>query len=71
MYPNPNDGSFYLDVNSGSGITVTDILGKIILEEKLIAGKNKIDLRNEPLGIYFVKVVNQNSQSTIKILISK
>ncbi len=65
LYPNPNNGSFSVELNSDSQIVITNILGEQILKETIQSGKQSIDFRNQPNGVYFVKV-NQQVFKVIK-----
>ena len=40
IYPNPNSGSFTIDIPSTSQITILNTLGQIIYSEKLNSGKH-------------------------------
>lgn len=43
-------------------------LGQIILTETMSAGKNNIDIQNQSNGIYFVKVIHNSKQQTLKLI---
>jgi hypothetical protein len=70
VYPNPNNGSFILDVKQKSELIITDAVGKIIYTIQLKSGSNNIDLSSQAHGIYFVKLISENEQSVIKMLIN-
>lgn len=68
VYPNPTNDFFTIDISILSEIVITNTLGQIIYNEKLNAGKHNLNVQNQANGIYFVKVVNKQSQQTIKLV---
>jgi aspartokinase-like uncharacterized kinase len=55
LYPNPNKGEFIVQSNVACDIVIINVLGQLILERKLEAGKSTFDLSNMANGVYFVK----------------
>jgi len=77
IYPNPSNGIFNItgEFNSNSNIiiTVSDITGKVILNNKLnnVSILNQeIDLKNNDKGIYFIKINNNDKVATYKVTIN-
>ena len=68
VYPNPNKGLFTIEVTIASKVTVTNALGQEIIMETFEAGKHTVNINNESTGVYFVKVMTNNSQQIIKIV---
>jgi hypothetical protein len=68
IYPNPNNGLFTLELISTAKIYVTNTLGQVVLAETFEAGKHNLDIQNQTTGVYFVKVIENNKQQTIKII---
>lgn len=68
IYPNPNNGLFYVELTTNSKISITSVLGKIIVNEEMSAGKHELDIHGQADGIYFVKVIQNNKQQIIKII---
>jgi hypothetical protein len=68
IYPNPTTGVFTIEINTSTEISVTNILGEIILSEKLFSGKQAINIQNQPPGIYFINVVSNKNQQTVKLI---
>lgn len=54
VYPNPTNGEFIIDTPSETDVTIMNALGQIIKQHHLIKGQNKIDLIEQPNGIYLV-----------------
>ncbi len=74
IYPNPNDGEFYLDINlpktDDVTIRVLNVLGKMVSVRRFPAvssGKYIIDISNEAKGIYFVEISTPAEKSVKKI----
>jgi len=68
VFPNPNSGLFTINASSESSIIITDIMGKLIYEERLKMGTNHIDLYWIPEGLYFLKMVDDKSNRVIKFI---
>ncbi len=64
IYPNPISDILNIENPDNQTITITDVLGKTMLTEKIIAGKNSINLSDFPNGAYILKVGN----ATCKII---
>lgn len=68
LYPNPNKGLFTLELGVSSQIVISNILGEIIFNETMKIGKQNIDIQNQPNGNYFLKIIQNNKQQTIKLV---
>jgi hypothetical protein len=62
FYPNPTTGIINLSVNAN--IVLTDLLGKLLLEQK---NTNQLDISALPSGMYFLRV-GDNLKQTFKII---
>ncbi|NQX96347.1 MAG: HYR domain-containing protein [Flavobacteriales bacterium] len=72
IYPNPTKGIFTIDlagVNENTSITVYDVLGKVIVNQKLIRTKTLIDLTGNKKGIYFINIQSDNEKIVRKIIL--
>ena len=56
-YPNPTTGSIYL--SEPANITLSDLSGKLLLEEK---NTNQLDISGLPAGMYFLHFGENNNQ---------
>ena len=61
-YPNPTTGSIYLSAHGN--ITLSDLSGKLLLEEK---NTIQLDISTLPAGMYFLNV-GENNQHTFKVI---
>lgn len=69
VYPNPNDGNFFIEVNKESYLEVLDITGKWVTSKKLHIGTNQVQL-SESNGLYLVKIKMNNEIITRKISVN-
>ena len=68
VFPNPNNGSFIVELINTSTISVTNYIGQLIMTGSMAAGKHNIDIQNQSTGIYFVKVIQGVKQHVIKLI---
>jgi uncharacterized repeat protein (TIGR03803 family) len=66
LYPNPNNGSFIIELNIKSQINITNVLGEIVFNQSLEPGKQNIDILSQANGVYFVKVTDTKGVSAVK-----
>jgi len=64
VYPNPSTGIFNTEGNNINSVEITDITGRLIKKFNVHEQEIKIDLSNEPKGVYFLKAY---TGSTIKV----
>ena len=72
IYPNPANDILNIVVPNefnNSQITIHDLSGKIVVQQKLIAGNNASSLANLSEGIYIVEISNLNSSYIEKLII--
>lgn len=61
-YPNPTTGSIYL--SEPANITLSDLSGKLLLEQK---NTNQLDISTLPAGMYFLHF-GENNQQIVKVV---
>jgi spore germination protein YaaH len=75
VYPNPNDGDFYIATSSTDDIHVEiiDMTGRILAKEKLAVVNGLTQLKTDlPNGVYFAKIKESKMKaSLVKFVISK
>jgi uncharacterized repeat protein (TIGR03803 family) len=69
LYPNPNNGSFTIELKTKSQITITNVLGESVLNQLLEIGKQNLSIQSQADGIYFVKVTDDKGLSTTKKIV--
>jgi|GEM_PF-236949 len=68
VYPNPNNGVFYLDLPESGKVTITDINGKIVYQETQQGFAAKIDISDCVAGIYIATIQTGENTQTIKLI---
>jgi len=67
-YPNPSNGTFFVELHDDSGVKQIELFNSIgvIIDNcnPIISGKNEIDLRNFQSGVYYLRII---SDETVKI----
>ena len=72
LYPNPNNGSFTLDINNEvADVQIVDLLGNEVYAAKHTKGTTTLNLTNVSSGVYFIKVNSNNVKTTNRLIISK
>lgn len=69
VYPNPSNGIFTINAKGTMSISISDMLGKTILQTKIVMGENNIDISHVDTGVYLVNIIdNNNNNQTIKLV---
>jgi hypothetical protein len=73
VYPNPSNGIFNLQLDTSTPLSlttieVTDVLGRVILTDKVKSGNYELNLGNNVNGIYFIKATFDGKTKTVKII---
>lgn len=63
IYPNPSTGIFLMNANAKSQIIVFNAVGEVVLKFEATVGINKVEIQNQPGGVYFVKIVNSENKT--------
>lgn len=74
IYPNPSPGLFTLHFddgeNPGFSVEITNMMGNVVYKrENVQVGNTAIDIREQPKGIYFVKVPAGGKVYTGKVVV--
>lgn len=68
VYPNPNSGRFYIRVAEACQATITDVLGRKIMELDLQAGIHEVVLPEHAKGMYLVELNTKHIHQTARII---
>jgi hypothetical protein len=70
LYPNPADDVLYIDATfNNANITITDLLGKTVLELDGISGKNTINVSSLSSGVYNIQIHADDKTTTSRAII--
>ncbi len=72
LYPNPSKDIVYITLNnqsSGFDLRVTDVLGKIVLEQICFGPKTQLDVSSLKNGVYYVQVSELNQLKGRRLLV--
>jgi hypothetical protein len=70
VYPNPSNGTFNITSKATiNQIQISDVLGKIIYQEKSNNNQTTINLQNQSTGIYFISLSDGTKTQQAKIII--
>jgi hypothetical protein len=72
VYPNPSQGIFTVSgINPGTVIEITDLSGKQVNRFTATASRADVDVSASADGVYFIRVINDNSVNTQRILLAR
>lgn len=67
IYPNPNNGSFYLDIDRTAHVEIFNASGVRLQESEFSAGKHNIRLQQS--GIYFIRLQDGQSVAVKRVVV--
>lgn len=71
IYPNPVTDEFRVsgsEFRLGNSISISDLAGRILLQQNISEQENKIDVSNFTSGIYFVELKTESGNSILKFV---
>lgn len=68
LYPNPGTGLYTLATSEEAEITVSNVIGEIVLKQNLNKGNNTLNLEKYPNGIYTVSIFAKGRSSALKVV---
>ncbi|MCX6232087.1 MAG: SBBP repeat-containing protein [Bacteroidetes bacterium] len=72
VYPNPSNGSFFIETKNGGNYIIVDEMGQILRSFTVnVRTSYKISITGLPDGIYFVLGYNKSKFETRKIIVQK
>lgn len=72
VYPNPSSETIYFELNEASGqLALIDITGKIVRQETLTSGQQRIDVSDLAEGVYIIQVKANQSVYHGKLMIER
>lgn len=68
IYPNPTSGVISINgINGDANVSVTNAQGQLIYNATLI--NNRLDMSNQPKGIYFIRISNNDETMIQKVIL--
>jgi hypothetical protein len=68
VYPNPSNGEFTIELYEAAGVTILDVLGKVIYTQTLADGKHPMDLKEQAAGLYILKVNINGKEQHVRLI---
>jgi hypothetical protein len=65
MYPNPVKDQLIIESSDNSRIKLFDQIGKLVLTDQVLKGKNQLNLSHLNSGVYFIRFENSNNYKKI------
>jgi len=68
IYPNPTSGVISINgINGDANVSVTNAQGQLIYNSTLI--NNRLDMSNQPKGVYFIRIYNDDEMMIQKVIL--
>lgn len=68
LFPNPNNGSFRINNLQSGSIEIYDILGQLVFTKSKLQNGTEIETGLKK-GVYLVKIINEDSETTTKKIV--
>jgi hypothetical protein len=68
VYPNPNNGHFTIELAEIGDLVIYNAIGDKVFVEKLVDGRNPIDMQAFAQGIYVLQITSESRSQTVKII---
>lgn len=68
LYPNPGAGLYTLVINQEADLTVSNLMGQVVLKQTLNKGNNSLSLDKFTNGIYYINIVANGKSSAVKLI---
>ena len=73
IYPNPNNGSFYVSTNGITDLSLSlySIDGRLVIKETGIKEENQlINLEKIESGVYIAKIAHRKFSKTVQLIVN-
>lgn len=75
VFPNPNNGSFVLNIASNvketAHVVISNMVGAVVNEMDVVTNNNATVTLAQPAGVYFVSAVTANGKYTARVVVAK
>jgi hypothetical protein len=70
LYPNPNQGSFELELQQATDISIVDLVGHVVFNNSYkLPGKINVDAAYIPPGVYILRAKTPNGSGEMKFVV--
>lgn len=69
IYPNPTNGILNIYSPTVVDISISDVTGKVVYNQKSLSNDNTLDLSHLNSGVYFAKIKSESAEKNEKIII--
>ena len=71
IYPNPTNGNIRIEAKDMKSVVVTNLVGQQVFAVSCEGNEMNLDLSQQQAGIYFVKIVTANGETTQRVSVMK
>jgi hypothetical protein len=71
VYPNPTKGELRIEAEGMSRITVTSVLGQVMMDKGVTSDEEMIDMSQMEAGVYMVQIVSESGVTVKRITVIK
>ncbi|MDI9339832.1 MAG: DUF2341 domain-containing protein [Sediminibacterium sp.] len=68
IFPNPTKAQFTIDVKSAAQVRIINLIGEMIMSQKLEAGQHSVDLSSNASGLYLIEVTTNGRTEVIRLI---
>jgi hypothetical protein len=68
IFPNPGTGVYTLSISENAEITVSNVIGEIVLKQNISKGNTVLDLEKQTAGIYSVSIITGGRSAVVKLI---
>jgi hypothetical protein len=68
VFSNPGSGQILILMSSDAEVTITNGSGKLIYKSTLVIGENILNLKEEPAGVFFIRILANGNSCNIKYI---
>jgi len=69
LYPNPNNGRFFIEIQEHTQIFFYNALGSLIYNNTFEEGIHELQFTQLPVGVYFLKAEGKNTSELVRVVV--
>jgi len=71
LYPNPNDGHFFIDIFEDTHILLFNAIGTLVYSNSYEKGTHALGFPELPAGVYLLKTEGKNNKEVIRVVLMR